>query len=152
MRYSSKLIYTFSFLLIFSFNSFAQELHWYSWNEGYKKAKKENKIILLDTYTEWCSWCKVMDRDTYTVKEVKDKIADDFIPIKLNPEVSGTYIYDGKEYSGKALRNKLARNKFRGYPTTFFVYPKTGGSYMEIGYIKADRFAKILGKYAAKSQ
>ena len=87
MRNSSKLIYTFSFLVIFSFNSFAQELHWYSWNEGYKKAKKENKIILLDTYTEWCGWCKVMDKDTYTVKEVKDKIADDFIPIKLRPSL-----------------------------------------------------------------
>lgn len=147
----TRLIYVFSFLLIFSFHSFSQELHWYSWNEGYEKAKKENKIILLDTYTEWCGWCKVMDRDTYTVKNIMDKIEADFIPIKLNPEVSGIYNYENKEYSGEALKNKLAHNKFRGYPTTFFVYPKTSDSHMEIGYIKADRFAKILDKYAAKN-
>ena len=34
------------------------ELKWYSWNEGYTKAKAENKILLVDIYTDWCGWCK----------------------------------------------------------------------------------------------
>ncbi len=151
MRNSIRLFYTLVAVMFFSFGSVAQELHWYSWEDGYKKAKKENKIIVLDAYTEWCGWCKVMDRDTYSVKSIQDKINAKFVPIKLNPEVSGTYVYENKSYSGDALIKKLSDNKFRGYPSTFFVYPKTGASYMEVGYIKADPFEKKLDKYAAKN-
>jgi thiol:disulfide interchange protein len=42
------------------------ELKWYGWNEGYAKAVKEGKIVLVDAYTDWCGWCKKMDRDTYS--------------------------------------------------------------------------------------
>ena len=150
MKNSIKLFYTLAFVLFFSFGSIAQELHWYSWEDGYKKAKKENKIIVLDAYTEWCGWCKVMDRETYSVKSVQEKINADFVPIKLNPEISATYKYDNKNYSGDELIKKLSNNKFRGYPSTFFVYPKNGNSYMEVGYIKAEPFSKLLNKYADK--
>ena len=151
MRNSSKLFYTLMAVLFLNFASFAQEMNWYSWEDGYKKAKKENKIIVLDAYTEWCGWCKVMDNKTYSVKAVKDKIDADFVAIKLNPEMSGTYTFEGKNYSGDALIKKLSNNKFRGYPSTFFVYPKSGNSFMEVGYIKAEPFSKLLNKYAAKN-
>ncbi len=134
-------------LLTITDTIFAQEVEWHNWKDGYKKAKEENKIILLDAYTEWCGWCKVMDQKTYTVKEVQDKIHQDFVAIKLNPELSGTYEFENKSYSGKDFIKRLAYNKFRGYPTTFFIFPETGKSYMEIGYIKAEPFSAILDKY-----
>ncbi|RLD67973.1 MAG: hypothetical protein DRI95_03940 [Bacteroidetes bacterium] len=148
---SIRLFYTLAAVLFFSFGSFAQEMQWYSWEEGYKKAKEENKIIVLDAYTEWCGWCKVMDRETYSQKSVQDKIEAEFIAIKLNPELSGTYVFESNNYSGDELIKKLSKNKFRGYPSTFFVYPNTGNSYMEVGYIKADPFGKLLNKYATKN-
>jgi len=89
-----------------------------------------------------------MDNKTYSVKSIKDKIEQEFVPIKLNPELSGTYVYKNKNYSGGALIKELSKNKFRGYPTTFFVYPKNGDSYMEVGYIKAEPFSNLLNKYA----
>ncbi len=134
-------------LLSFNAHIFGQEIVWYNWEDGYQKAKNENKIILLDAYTEWCGWCKVMDEKTYTVKEVQEKVHKDFVAVKLNPELQGTYNFEDKSYSGHDLIKKLSHNKFRGYPTTFFVFPKTGKSYMEIGYKKADVFAKLLDKY-----
>lgn len=148
MGNSMRLFYTLVVIFFFSLSSFSQEMHWYSWDEGYKKAKQENKIIILDAFTEWCGWCKVMDNKTYSVKSVKDKIEQEFVPVKLNPELAGTYVYENKNYSGEALINKLSKNKFRGYPSTFFVYPKNGDSYMEVGYIKAEPFGKLLNKYA----
>ena len=141
------------FFILFALMSFdvcisGQEIVWYNWEDGYQKAKNENKIILLDAYTEWCGWCKVMDEKTYTVKEIKEKVHKDFVAVKLNPELQGTYNFEGNSYSGPDLIKKLSHNKFRGYPTTFFVFPETGKSYMEIGYKKADVFAKLLDKYA----
>ncbi len=142
------LLFGLAFLFFFTGNISGQGVVWHEWEDGYKKAKEENKIILLDAYTEWCGWCKVMDQKTYTVKEVKDKIQENFVAIKLNPELSGTYEFENQSYSGKELIKRLAYNKFRGYPTTFFIFPDTGKSYMEIGYIEAAPFSNILDKYA----
>ncbi len=64
-----------------------EKLKWLSWNEGYPKAKETGKILLIDMYTDWCGWCKKMDRDTYSKKEVIDLINEHFIPVKFNPEL-----------------------------------------------------------------
>jgi len=141
-------------LLTFSLSVNAQKeantsLKWYSWEEGYQLAQDEGKIIILDAYTDWCHWCKVMDDKTYSQKSVIDLIDADFVAIKLNPEKAGTYTYNGANYSGKSLINTLSYSKFSGYPTTFFVFPSTSESYMEVGYLEASVFEGKLKKYAA---
>ena len=37
-------------------------VRWYGFEGGYKKAVATNKILLVDAYTEWCGWCKVICR------------------------------------------------------------------------------------------
>jgi len=140
-------------LLTFSLSVNAQKeantsLKWYSWEEGYKLAQNEGKIMIVDAYTDWCHWCKVMDEKTYSQKGVINLIETDFVAIKLNPEKAGTYTYSGANYSGKELIKALSDNKFSGYPTTFFVFPNKSVSYMEIGYLEATVFEGKLKKYA----
>jgi len=48
------------FIVTSSFKS-ANELTWNDFDSGYKLAKKKKKIMLVDVYTDWCGWCKVMD-------------------------------------------------------------------------------------------
>jgi uncharacterized protein YyaL (SSP411 family) len=122
---------------------------WYSWNEGYKKAKQENKIVIVDVYTDWCGWCKVMDKKTYTDATVISKIQKKFITIKVNPEKDQNLSYDGKVYSGQELINLLTNNGIEGYPTTIFFFPKSKKMFMEVGYLSVERFNPILDKYAA---
>lgn len=38
-------------------------------NEAYSKNPKP---ILVDVYTSWCGWCKVMDKETYSNEKVAD--------------------------------------------------------------------------------
>ncbi len=140
-------------LLTFSLSVNAQKeantsLKWYSWEEGYKLAQDEGKIVIVDAYTDWCGWCKVMDEKTYSQKSVINLIEADFVAIKLNPEKEGTYAYNGVDYNGKNLISALSYNKFSGYPTTFFVFPSKNVSYMEVGYLEATVFEGKLKKYA----
>jgi len=44
-----------------------------------------------------------MDNKTYSVKSIQDKIKTKFVAIKFNPELSATYVYENKSYSGEAL-------------------------------------------------
>jgi len=124
-----------------------ETLKWYSWDEGYEKGKKTNKIILIDMYTDWCGWCKRMDRDTYAKQEIIKIINKDFIAIKFNPEKPFTYDVDGTKVNGRQLAGLLANNRSVGYPSNFFLFPKSKKIFLESGYQDASRFQNTLNKY-----
>ena len=42
-------------------NSYSAGKDWLKFDEGMAKAKKENKSVLVDFYTDWCHWCKEME-------------------------------------------------------------------------------------------
>lgn len=129
------------------------ELTWYGWNEGYAKAVKEGKIVLVDAYTDWCGWCKKMDRDTYTNPAIIKKINAQFVPIKFNPEIKDvTYTIGDKSFSPQELYYMLTNGNSTGYPTTYFIYPKKMTLFYEAGYKDSTSFNTILDAAIAESQ
>ncbi|MBJ7428007.1 MAG: DUF255 domain-containing protein [Bacteroidia bacterium] len=107
-----------------SFKINADELKWLDWNTGYPLAQKTNKIILVDAYTDWCGWCKKMDRDTYTNQKIIGILNKDFVIIKFNPEIKdAVYDLEGQKVSGRELFTQLTQGKSTGFPTTYFIEP-----------------------------
>jgi|688.fasta_scaffold39530_8 uncharacterized protein YyaL (SSP411 family) len=134
-------------LLTFSAVSFkpAEELKWYGFNEGYELSKKTGKIMLVDVYTDWCGWCKRMDRDTYAKSEIIQAINKNYIPIKFNPEIEGvSYNFEGNTYTGMQLLSVIGNNQINGYPATVFLYPKEKKMNLVSGYYDATRFQTVL--------
>jgi uncharacterized protein YyaL (SSP411 family) len=147
-----KILYlSFCFLLFSSFNKSAKdELTWYKWNEAYPLAQKEDKILLIDAYTDWCGWCKKMDRDTYSNAEVIKKINKHFIAVKFNPELRDlTYDIDGQTFSARDFYAQLTRGENTGFPTTYFINPKKKSLFIDPGYRNAETFMQILDKVIA---
>lgn len=134
-------------LLTQSFNMPQQgELKWEEWNTGYKKGISEKKIILVDAYTEWCGWCKKMDRDTYSDAEIIKKINKNFIPIKFNPELNQTYYIDSTAYTGRELHAMLSKEYRTGFPTTYFILPQNNKLFINPGYEDPEKFGKTLDR------
>ena len=135
----------FALLLLTSFTNTDKELKWLDWNTGYPLAKKTNKIILLDAYTDWCGWCKKMDRDTYTDPKIISALNKDFIIIKFNPEIADVqYDLDGVKISGRELCSQLTQGKSTGFPTTYFIQPNKKQIQLAAGYLGPEDFLKIL--------
>lgn len=129
------------------------QLEWKDWNTGYPKSMETEKIALIDMYTDWCGWCKRMDKDTYANEEVIEMINENFVPIKFNPEKENVkYNIGDQEVSGRELQAALSQNNRTGYPATFFLNPKTNTVYIERGYKKPGDFKKILKKYVDISE
>ena len=61
-------------------------IKWYSYQEGVEKIKKENKKGFLHFYTDWCTYCKLMNANTFTDKKVIAFLNENFIPILVNAE------------------------------------------------------------------
>jgi len=148
---------TFGLLLLLTLGSFAplktnsvEGVKWYDWNEGITKARAEGKIALIDTYTDWCHWCKVMDKNTYENANVIQIINKDFVAIKFNPELDKKYINGTDTMNGRQLLAALSSGNSSGYPTTYFYLTKKNVMYQEAGYIEPVRFESLLKEILAE--
>jgi len=140
-----------TFFVITAFKADNTEVKWMDFNEGYALAKKKNKIMLVDVYTEWCGWCKKMDRDAYAKPAISQVLNTDFISVKFNPEITNvTYSYEGKSYTGEQLAGVISNYQISGYPTTIFIYPKQKKSEVVVGYKNAEQMAPILAEMKKK--
>ena len=122
-----------------------KEVRWYDFTTGYSLAKEQDKILLVDVYTDWCGWCKKMDRDTYTDSAVIHTASSDYICVKLNPEEDTTYTMEGQEYSALEIKNYLSNNRRDGYPSTYFLKTSNAKKVLTLsGYLGPKEFDKIL--------
>jgi uncharacterized protein YyaL (SSP411 family) len=138
------LVFTVFMIMNFQAQSQENKVNWQSWDQGYVQGKKTNKPLLIDVYTDWCSWCKKMDRDTYAKTEIIEIIDKYYIAVKFNPEKPGEYDVDGKKVSGRQLLGMLAQNNRVGYPTTFFLYANQRVVQMVQGYQGPEKFKETL--------
>jgi thioredoxin-related protein len=114
---------------------------WMTWNAGLKRASEVQKPVLVDVYTDWCGWCKRMDRDVYSRAEVRDYLGRHFVTVRLNAESADPASYAGRQYNGRTLAMRFG---ISGYPTTVFLRP--GGEHLVNvpGYVPADQFLLLL--------
>ncbi|PHI21771.1 thioredoxin [Lewinellaceae bacterium SD302] len=89
------------FLLLLAGNLSAQSkfkkpaIKWYTWTEAIAQMEKDDepKKIMVDLYTEWCGYCKKMDRETFTDPVVVKYVNEHFYPVKFDAEQKGSLIY-----------------------------------------------------------
>ncbi len=79
---------TLCLLALVNFTNAQTTFNDYSWKELLKKAETEEKLIFIDAYTDWCSWCKVMDKNTFSDSTVGALMNTRFVNTKLEMEKS----------------------------------------------------------------
>jgi uncharacterized protein len=104
-----------------------QPIDWYEWGEeAFRKARAEEKPVLLDIGAVWCHWCHVIDRESYENPQLAAIINRLFIPVKVDrderPDVDARYQAAISTLSGQG-----------GWPLTGFLLPDGrpffGGTY-----------------------
>ncbi len=74
------------FIILLATSSFAEEVNWVTtYDAALKQAGETGKPIMIDFYTDWCGWCKRLDKDTYTDAAVVKK-SEEFINAKIHAE------------------------------------------------------------------
>jgi len=91
---------------------------WMNFTDGMKKAKAEGKPVIVDFYTQWCKYCKMMDDTTYKDPEVIKILSEGFVAIKVDAEGTASVV----DPKGKQVTEaELAKGfNITGYPTLFF--------------------------------
>ena len=58
----------------------ANPINWFPWGkEAFEKAKRDDKPIFLSIGYSTCHWCHVMERESFSDKEVAELLNKDFI-------------------------------------------------------------------------
>jgi thioredoxin-related protein len=116
-------------------------VQWTGWDAGLKRAAAVNRPVLVDVYTDWCGWCRRMDRDVYQRDDVRAYLSRRFVTVKLDAESSNPATYATRRYTESSL---AARFRVTGYPTTLFLKPNGEHLVNVPGYVPADRFLLLL--------
>lgn len=127
------------------------KVEWLSPEKAYELNAKEPRKILVDLYTDWCGWCKVMDRETYAKAEIADYINKNYYPVKFNAEQRQSIKFGNRSYHfinrGKggihSWAMALSNNK-PSFPTTVFLDENLKIIQPIPGYIKPDEFFRIV--------
>ncbi|MBK8230372.1 MAG: DUF255 domain-containing protein [Candidatus Eisenbacteria bacterium] len=107
----------------------ASEIDWaenFGW--ALEEARAEDKVVMVDFFTHWCHWCKVLDKKTY-VDPTVCRTAERMVSVKVNAE------------SEVAVASKYG---VRAYPTIAFLNPDGSLRRLIQGYMPPDQFQTLL--------
>jgi len=126
------------FIIAFSLAATAGELIPFrdtttSWAALQSIAAKEHKLILIDAYTDWCSWCKVMDRETFADSAVANFMNEKFVPVRYEME------------TGFGAR-MAAKYRVNGFPTFLIFTPDGKLVYRILGFFPSKEYLEELTK------
>lgn len=120
----------------------APTLKWYTWEEAAELNKTTPKKIFVDVYTDWCGWCKRMDKSTFADSTVSAYLAANFYPVKLNAEQKADIQFNGQTFkfmdngNGRGVHT-LAYSLLEGqmgYPSFVFLNEKYERIMISPGY------------------
>lgn len=115
------------------------EVEWYAFDDGVTAAKSEGKHIMVDVYTDWCGWCKKLERETYADYAVRSILKESYVSVKLKGDSGKKLRVKGQsaQYGTQTLlqfvstdepsisEQNLTRGVLRiaGFPTILFLSP-----------------------------
>lgn len=97
----------------------AEVIKWMSYDEAVALSKKNPKPIFIDVYTDWCGWCKQMDKNTFSNQKIASYLNKHFYSVKLNAEKNEKVHYKGQEMTNAELAGKIFHAS--SYPTTVYL-------------------------------
>jgi len=123
-----KIVFLFTLLVVGSMS--AQKINWMSMNEALAAQEKEPKKIFMDVYTKWCGPCKLLDKNTFSNKDLIEFVNENYYAVKFNAEGTEDITYQDFTYTNPNYQEgRKGRNathffadalRLQGYPSLVF--------------------------------
>jgi len=157
-NYSSMKKYLSVLLIAMVGQLWAQEktesaVKWMTFEEAVEKSKTEKRKIFIDVYTDWCGWCKVMDKNTFTDPKIASLLNEKFYAVKFDAEQTADVNFRGTTFKFVPYGNKGSHqlamallNNQMSYPNFVFldeefrIIPVIQGYQSLPGYRKPEDF------------
>ena len=126
-----------------------EAIQWMKFEEAIAANTKNPKMILVDVYTDWCGWCKKMDKDTFTDPRVIAHFQKNFYAVKLNAEdTNRKFPFMGKTFTEAEMAASMRVNS---YPNFVVIEPGLQNIAQLPGYREPEAFLAGLAELIEKA-
>lgn len=132
-----------------------QAVLWMSLPDAERLARRKGKMILIDVTTDWSGWSKLMDKNTYSNKQVIRYINENFYPVRLNAESQDTIVFNNLAYfnAPRARYHTLAYSLLEGkmdFPSTVILDEDINVLLVIPGYMDTRKMEVVLHYFSEK--
>lgn len=131
---------------------------WNNWEQAIEKSQNKKKKIIVDIYTDWCGWCKKMDKSTYTNNQIAKYINENYYAVRFNAESKNPINFKGHEFklvkNGNREYHELAAYLLQGklsYPCTVILDEDFNLIQAIPGFQNCEVFEKIISYFGTDS-
>ncbi len=140
-------------------SSFAQTSpeFWQNWPEIQLLHKKDKKPILINIYTTWCRYCKLMDKNTYNQDSVKGYLMNNYYRFRFNAESRDSIMFNGRmfRYNPVYKAHEFVLYLTQGnlaYPATIIIPADNNRKiFYELGALDTKQMEMILKYFTGKN-
>lgn len=117
--------------------------------------QQQPRPVLFSIYTDWCGWCKKMDRTTYRNAKLIQYINEYYYPVKFNGEYKEPVEFNGQIFRYNSENNiheltlYLTRNE-PAFPVTVFLSHLSANPAPLAGYLNAKEMEAPLKYFVEK--
>ena len=119
-------------ILLSSLSVVAQSINWVTMDKALELQKNAPKNIMIDVYTTWCGPCKMLDKNTFTNKDLIAFVNANYYAVKFNAEGNELVNYKNQlfkniNYDPAKAKRRNSAHQFsqylgvRAYPTIVFL-------------------------------
>ncbi len=124
-------------------------INWMTLEQAAAQTKVNPRKIFIDVYTDWCGWCRKMEKSTFTNPAIAEYVNSKYYAVRFNAEsrepitIAGkTYVYNEK-YRSHELALALLQGQL-SYPTTVYLDENLKMISPVPGYLDVPTFRQII--------
>ena len=88
------------------------EVNWITIEEAQVLMQEEPRMVFVNIYTDWCSWCRRMKSETYDHPVIAEYLNDNFYAVNLNAEQEESIEFRGVEFENENLGERRPAHSF----------------------------------------
>jgi len=85
-----------------------QPIRWTAFEALDDSLKRKKKPVLLYFHTDWCAYCRKMDKRVFTREEVAELLNERYYAVRMDAETSDTICFEGQAFVNHSANRKRA--------------------------------------------
>lgn len=120
----------------------AQQINWLSFKQLEDSLSVNPKKVFIDFHTDWCTYCRKMDKEVFTKPAVAEVMNSQFYAVKMDAETKDTIRFDGQLFI-----NRQAQTQRKGIHEIAMLLGQRNGQFAPPTMVLLDENFRVVDRH-----